>query len=100
VARRAHGVDADAKIGSVRWFGRRKAFERHTSAAREKVRHNPDVVGRWRLDARDALRFSVTNLLAQPATSSSIYDDGSGRRESRAVYPFSPIGRLVWERRY
>jgi outer membrane receptor for ferrienterochelin and colicin len=64
------------------------------------MQRNLDVYGLWRLDKSDALRFSVTNLLAQAATSSTIYDDGTGRRENRSVYPFSPIGRVLWEHRY
>jgi outer membrane receptor protein involved in Fe transport len=71
-----------------------------TTGTYSTVQRNLDVYGLWRLDTNDALRFSVTNLLAQPATSSNIYDDGAGRRESHSVYPFSPIGRLMWEHRY
>ena len=71
-----------------------------TTSSYKTVQRNLDLYGLWRLDKGDSLRVSVSNLLAQPATASSIYDDGAGRRESRSVYPFSPIGRLVWEHRY
>jgi outer membrane receptor for ferrienterochelin and colicins len=71
-----------------------------TTSSYKTVQRNLDVYGLWRLDKSDSLRFAVNNLLAQPAMASSIYEDGAGRRESRSVFPFSPIGRVVWEHRY
>lgn len=59
-----------------------------------------DVYGLWRLGPANSIRLSVTNLLAQSSTASSIYNDASGVRESRSVFPFSPIARLAWEHRY
>jgi outer membrane receptor for ferrienterochelin and colicins len=71
-----------------------------TISSYKTVQRNLDLYGLWRLDKSDSLRLSVTNLLAQPATSSSIVEDAGSLRELRSVFPFSPIARLLWEHRY
>jgi hypothetical protein len=75
------------------------AYARVGAGGYKTVQRNLDVHGLWPLDKSDSLRFAVNKLLAQPAMASSIYEDGAGRREGRSVFPFSPIGRVVWEYR-
>lgn len=58
------------------------------------IKRELDFYALWKFKSGIQLRFTAVNLLAQPFTNVSTYEDENGRRVSTTVLPFSPILRI------
>lgn len=61
------------------------------------IKRELDFYALWKFKSGTQLRITGVNLLAQPFTNVSTYEDENGRRVSTTVFPFSPILRVGLE---
>ncbi|WP_198116002.1 TonB-dependent receptor plug domain-containing protein [Massilia rhizosphaerae] len=68
-----------------------------TTSTYSTVKRELDLYALWKLTPKMQLRVTAVNLLAEPATEVTRYDDAFGGLRSTSVYPFSAILRVGLE---
>jgi outer membrane receptor protein involved in Fe transport len=63
------------------------------------IKREMDIYALWKFDAKNQLRVSAVNVLAQPFTNVAQYTDASGSLRATSVFPFSVILRVVYEKK-
>lgn len=70
-----------------------------TNSTFSTIKREMDIYALWKFDAKNQLRVSAVNVLAQPFTNVTVYSDANGTQRATGVVPFSVILRVVYEKK-
>ncbi|MEO7577469.1 MAG: TonB-dependent receptor [Massilia sp.] len=71
-----------------------------TTSGYTTIKREMDLFGLWKFDAKNQLRVSAVNVLAQPFVSITRYDDDAyGSRINRVDTPFTAMVRVTFEKK-
>jgi outer membrane receptor protein involved in Fe transport len=71
-----------------------------TQSTYSTIRREMDIYALWKFDAKNQLRITAVNVLAQDWTNLDQYADANGRLRTTTVYPGTAFLRASWELKF